>query len=76
MQQIDLEPGAYRSGPLRGHPLDNKVFLRASAIAGVWFVACVLFGRYVDHGLPWYCIAIPAFAPGLLLAYIAINLDD
>lgn len=76
MQQIDLEPGEYRSGPLRQHPLDSKVFMRAASLCGVWFAAIVLFGRYVDHGLPWYCIAIPALAPGLLLAYIAIGLDD
>lgn len=74
--QIDLEPQEYRRGPLRGHPLDNRVFLRAAAISGVWFVACVLFGRYVDHGQPWYVIAAAASAPGFLLAYIATALDD
>ena len=76
MQQIDLEPGEYRSGPLRRHPLDHKVFMRAATFCGVWFVACVLFGRYVDHGQPWYAIAAAASAPGLLLACIAIALDD
>lgn len=76
MPNIDLEPHEFRRGPLRGHPLENKVFLRAATMSALWFFACVIFGRYVDHGLPWWAIAAPAFAPSLLLAYIAISLDD
>lgn len=76
MREIDLEPHQYRSGPLRGHPLANRVFLRAASICAVWFVLVSLFGRYVDHQLPWWCIALPAVAPGLLLAFIVISLDD
>lgn len=76
MPDIELEPHEVRRGPLRKHPLDHKVFKRAATVCALWFVSCVLFGRIVEHGLPWWAIAAPAFAPGLLLAYVAMALDD
>ena len=74
--QIDLKPDEFRRGPLRRHPLDHKVFMRAAAACGLWFAAVVLFGRIFDHGLPWFLIALPAAAPTAILLYIAIALDD
>lgn len=76
MPNIDLEPHEVRRGPLRGHPLENKAFKRAATFAAIWFFTCVIFGRFVEHGMPWWVIAAPAFAPAFLLAYIAISLDD
>lgn len=76
MQQIELEPDEYRRGPLRSHPLANKVFKRAAVAAAVWFMLVVTFGRIVEHHMPWWVIALPSVAPAALLAYIVISLDD
>lgn len=76
MQQIDMEPGSYRRGPIRQHPLTSKVFKRAASLAAVWFMLVVTFGRIVVHDMPWWVIALPAVAPAFLLAYIVISLDD
>ena len=76
MQQIDLERGEYRSGPLRQHPLVNKVFMRAAVISAVWFVLVIAYGRLFSPPVHWGLVALIAFAPALMLAYIAISLDD
>lgn len=76
MQQIDLEPTEFRRGPTRQHPLTNGVFMRAAVIAAVWFVLVVSYGRLFSPPVAWYLVALIAFGPGLMLAYIAISLDD
>lgn len=76
MNQIELNSHEYRAKPLRGHVLDHKAFKRAAYLSAVWFVAVVAFGRLFDHGLAWYFIAAPAFAPALLLAFLAFSIDD
>ena len=76
MKQIDLEPKHYRSGPLRQHVLDHKAFKRATYLSAFWFAAVVIFGRHYPHGLDWYFIAAAAFAPILVLAFLAFSVDD
>lgn len=76
MQQIELEPTEFRRGPTRQHPLTNKVFLRSAVISAVYFVLVVAYGRLFSPPVAWYLVALIAAAPGLLLAYIAISLDD
>lgn len=76
MNQIDLKPSEYRSGPLRQHVLDHKAFKRAAYLSAVWFAAVVIFGRVYPHDLEWYFIAAPAFAPILVLAFLAFSIDD
>ena len=56
--------------------LDHKAFRRAAYLSAIWFAVVVAFGRLVDHGMPWYIIAAPAFAPALLLAFLAFSIDD
>jgi hypothetical protein len=74
--QIDLEPHEFRPAGLRHDPKVSRALLRSAAIAGVWFTAAVIFGRYAEHGQPWYVIAAAALAPFALLFYITVELDD
>ena len=76
MPEIDLEPREYRPIQFRGNKRLHTVFLRGAVMAAVWFVIVVIFGRYADHGQPWYVIAAAAFAPLVMLFYVAISLDD
>jgi hypothetical protein len=76
MQQIDLEPTEFRRGRAHRHPLTNPVFMRAAVLSAVYFVLVVAYGRLFSPPVAWYLVAIIAFAPGLMLAYIAISLDD
>lgn len=76
MNQIELKPTEYRIGPTRHHVLDHKAFRRAAYLSGAWFGLVLLFGRHVDHGLAWYFIAAPAFAPALILAFLAMSIED
>ena len=76
MKQIELERSEYRSNPLRQHVLEHKAFKRAAYLSAIWFVLVVAFGRLYPHGLEWYFIAAPAFAPVGILAFLAFSIDD
>lgn len=76
MKQIDLERDRYRFASSKAHVLADKAWKHAMGAAGVWFAIVVLFGRYVEHDLPWYIIAMAAFAPAAILFYLIISLDD
>jgi hypothetical protein len=76
MKQIDLERDRYRFASSRAHVLADKAWKRSVTAAAVWFVVVLCFGRYVEHDLPWYIIAMAAFAPAAILAYLIISLDD
>lgn len=76
MKQIELERDRYRFASSKAHVLADKAWKRVVGAAGLWAAVAILFGRHVDHGLPWYVIAIVAFAPGAMLAYLIMALDD
>lgn len=72
---IDAEPESFRRHGFRSEPVIHKVLMRSAVIAAIWFLAAIIFGRYVDHNQAWYVIAVVAFAPAALLGYIAVSLD-
>jgi hypothetical protein len=76
MKQIELERDRYRFASSKAHVLADKAWMRTVAMAGVWAAVAILFGRHVEHGLPWYIVAIVAFGPGAMLAYLIMALDD
>lgn len=76
MKQIELERDRYRFASSKAHVLADKAWMRTVAMAGVWAAGAILFGRYADHNVPWYVIAIVAFGPGAMLAYLIMALDD
>lgn len=76
MKQIDLAPINVRFISAKAQVLADKSFKRTAVLAAVWCAAVIGFGRLFDHGLPWYLIAAPAFAPAAILAFLVISLDD
>lgn len=76
MPEIDLKPHEYRSGPLRQHPLVHKAFMRSAVAAAVYFALVVAYGRLFAPPIHWTLVALVASAPGLMLAFIAISLDE
>lgn len=76
LTDIELSPDEYRRGPMRAHPLTNKAFMRAAVAAAVYFVLVVAYGRLFSPPIHWTLVALVASAPGLMLAFIAISLDD
>lgn len=73
--QIDLEPHEFRHTRLLENPTVFRIVMRGAVLAALWFVAVLIFGRYVDHGQPWWVIASAAGAPLALLFYVAVSLD-
>lgn len=76
MKQIDLEPNRVRFISSKAQVLADKAWRRAAIVAAVWFVMAVAFSRSTDHGLPWWAVALAAIAPGAILAFVAVSLDD
>lgn len=72
--QIELEPHEYRSGKL--HALSHPAFMQAAVFAAIYFVLVIAYGRLFSPPVHWALVAIIAFAPGLMLAFIAISLDE